>query len=99
MTNRDRKNTDADERAADRSPLGRDDRDVGRTGGAPAPREEWGVLSNAVQRTDNSFNGIENDESLIGVDIVDDEDENLDEIDRIEAARRSPGGSPGDPDR
>lgn len=49
------------------------------------PADKPDVLSNALQRTDNEFNGVPNDETLIGHDIPEDEEDDRDEIDRREA--------------
>jgi hypothetical protein len=40
------------------------------------------IIDNMIQRTDNGFNGVPDDESLIGQDLPDDDEEDLDEDDR-----------------
>lgn len=101
MADADRRKPGADERDTDRGPFDEAGRDseAGRTGNPPRPQEDRNVLSNAVQRTDNAFNGIENDESLIGTDIGDEEDEDLDEIDRERAGPESLDDAVRNPDR
>lgn len=56
-----------------------------RRAGKAEPKDD-GVLSNAIRRTDNAFNGVENGEDLIGKDLTA-EEQDAEEAEALESGR------------